>query len=62
MKKAFAPLIADNNTATNVPLAVKVWIVSEPSVVIVPPVESVVIPSLPSVAYRIITIPSFPFG
>ena len=36
-------------TAVNVPLLVKVWIVYEPEVVIVPPVEEVDTPVEPSV-------------
>lgn len=41
----------------NVPPDVKVWIVCQPLVVIVHPVDEVLTPSLPSVAYEIITIP-----
>jgi len=45
----------DEATIVNVPLVVNVWIVCHPLVVIVPPVEEVDTPSLPSVAYEIIT-------
>ena len=39
----------DGTSAVKSPLAVNVWMVYAPEVVIVPPVDEVVIPSLPSV-------------
>ena len=50
-----------SKTTVKVPSDVKVCIVFPPDVVTVPPVEDVETPSLPSVAYAMITTPSPPF-